>query len=87
MNTTNKRNTDTTHANLKRMSDADDFALDIVKVLDEFEDAYNVQFTTLGEKVRCLNNLGVTRRNGSKWDTTGIRRVLERIEKLKQKQS
>jgi hypothetical protein len=72
-----------TKANQKRTSIADDFALKIVNILDEFAETYDRKFSSLGQRLRYLNEIEITRRNGSEWDKTAIRRVIERVERLR----
>ena len=72
---------DTTEANRKRISNADDFALQVIGRLELIEEEQGKRFTSLGERVDALNNHPVhsmTTRRGKQWTKTSMRRTLER---------
>ncbi len=72
---------DTTEANRKRISNADDFALQVIGRLELIEEEQGKRFTSLGERVDALNNHSVhsmTTRRGKQWTKTPMRRTLER---------
>jgi hypothetical protein len=71
---------------LQRIRNSDEFSLRIVEELEKVEiNPYNgsiLGFETLEERVRYLNENGITRRGGE-WDRSGVRRVLLRVEKIR----
>jgi hypothetical protein len=73
---------------LKRIRNADEFALRIVEEL-EFDVIHPItgkifpKPKTLDEKANFLNQRNLLRRRGGPWDRTGVRRVLLRVEKIR----
>ena len=80
MNKTDRRNTDTSNANLKRAQDADKFALEIINKLDEIQKRNCYKFKGLNDRVLALNHLGIKTRRGCEWSNNSVRRVLERVD-------
>jgi hypothetical protein len=72
---------------LQRIRNSDEFSLRIVEELEKVViNPYTggiLGFETLEERVRYLNENGITRRRGGEWDRTGVRRVLLRVEKIR----
>jgi hypothetical protein len=78
----------TDKANQKRISNADEFALKMVGELelDVIHPRTGKIFPkpkTLDEKARFLNARNLLRQRGGKWDRTGIRRLILRVEKIR----
>lgn len=82
MNKTNRRNTDTSKANLQRSKTANKFALEIVRKLDQIQELHDYEFKGLNDRVLALNHLGVKTRRGCKWSNNSVKRILERVESL-----
>jgi hypothetical protein len=80
----------TDKANQKRVSKADEFA---IKMVQELESVIVHPVTqslmgleTLDDKAEYLNSKKLFRQRGGKWDRTGIRRLILRVEKLRAEQ-
>ena len=82
MNRTNRRNTDTSNANSKRMKNADEFALMIVSELDKIQSLNNYEFKGLNDRALALNHMGIKTRRGCEWSNNSVKRILERVEGL-----
>jgi len=79
MNRTNRRNTDTSNANLQRVKNANEFALMIVRELDKIQSENNYEFKGLNDRVVALNHLGIKTKRGCKWSSNSVKRVLARV--------
>jgi len=80
----------TDKANQKRVSKADEFA---IKMVQELESVIVHPVTqslmgleTLDDKAEYLNYKKLFRRRGGKWDRTGIRRLILRVETIRTEQ-
>jgi hypothetical protein len=75
----------------KRISKADEFALRMVQELESVVvhpvTGSLMGLETLDDKADYLNSKKLFRQRGGTWDRTGVRRMILRVEKLKQKQS
>jgi len=82
MNRTNRRNTDTSKANLQRVKNANEFALMIVRELNKIHRENNYEFKGLNDRAFALNHLGIKTKRGCEWSNNSVKRVLERVESL-----
>jgi hypothetical protein len=80
MNRTNRRNTDTSNANLKRTQNAEEFAKLIVKELDKIQSENNYEFKGLNDRAVALN---VKTKRSCKWSNNSVKRILDRVDVLK----
>jgi hypothetical protein len=69
------RNTDTGAANAKRKAKADEFALEIARLLRELD----TEGARGQEMAKLLNAKGKKTRRGHKWTATAVNRVLKRL--------
>jgi len=83
MNRTNRRNTDTSNANLKRTQNAEEFAKLIVKELDKIQSENNYEFKGLNDRAVALNYENVKTKRGCKWSNNSVKRILDRVDVLK----
>ncbi len=79
----------TEKANQKRISNSDDFAIRMVEELelDVIHPKTGMILpkpTTLDEKASFLNQRNLLRPSGGLWDRTGVRRMILRVEKIRQ---
>ena len=79
----------TEKANQKRISNSDDFAIRMVEELEL--DVVHPRTgkilpkpKTLDEKASFLNQRNLLRPRGGLWDRTGVRRMILRVEKIRQ---
>ena len=80
----------TAKSNQKRISKADEFA---IKMMQELESVIVHPVTqslmgleTLDDKAEYLNSKKLFRQRGGKWDRTGVRRLILRVEKIRAEQ-
>lgn len=73
------RNTDTTAANVARVSRADSFAADTMAVIEDIR-AERGQGASLRALAAELNGRGFTTARGSNWAATSVNRVIKRIQ-------
>ncbi len=88
MNRTNRRNTDLSNANLQRKVNSDEFALNIVQRLEKVEegltsDQKDLFKSSLKIRSEVLNRLKIKTRRGKKWSCNSVKRVVERVENLR----
>jgi len=80
----------TAKATQTRISKADEFALRMVKELESVIVHPVTQslmgLETLDDKAEYLNYKKLFRRRGGKWDRTGVRRLILRVEKIRAEQ-
>lgn len=72
------RNTDTTAANVARVSRADSFAADTMAVIEDIR-AERGQGASLRALAAELNGRGFTTARGSNWTATSVNRVINRV--------
>ncbi len=77
----------TAKATQTRISKADEFALRMVKELESVIVHPVTQslmgLETLDDKAEYLNSKKLFRQRGGKWDRTGVRRMMLRVEKIR----
>jgi len=85
MNKTDNINKDTSRANFQRVNNADEFALEIVRKLNEIENINNYKFKGLSDRATALNHMKIKTTRGCMWSNNSVKRVLKRAEDLNYK--